>query len=125
MKRFIAAVLILSLTVIVSVSVYFLVCHRIDDITDFMKSDRDATVKSMKIDPERTALSVNEWNKNEKLLVSLLTHHELEEVEIGIRCLENYSEQNLVEEYIETLNECINHLEHIKETELPDIKNIF
>lgn len=125
MKRLIAAILILSFTIIVSVSVYFVICNKIDAIINIMENDRDETARTMKIDQERTRLCIAEWNKNEKLLVSLLTHYELEEVEIGIRCLENYSEQKLAEEYLETLNECINHLEHIKETELPDIKNIF
>lgn len=125
MKRFTVASFILLFTVVFSVGSYFLICTKIDKITELMISDRDITVSTGEADRKRTDSIVSEWKKNEVLLVSLLTHHELEDIEIGVRCLHDYMQQGLTEEYIKTLNECINKLRHVKETELPDTKNIF
>ncbi|MBP3441466.1 MAG: DUF4363 family protein [Clostridia bacterium] len=125
MKRFTVASFILLFTVVFSVVSYFLICTKIDKITELMISDRDITVSTGEADRKRTDSIVSEWEKNEVLLVSLLTHHELEDIEIGVRCLHDYMQQGLTEEYIKTLNECINKLRHVKETELPDTKNIF
>lgn len=125
MKRLLIAVLVLSFTITFSVGSYFLICRSIDNVIFLMENDRNITVSSGESDKERTEKIIAEWLKHENLLVSLLTHHELEDIEIGIRCLEDYMKQGLTEEYIKTLNECINKLRHVKETELPDIKNIF
>lgn len=125
MKRLIIALCILIFTVILSVSGYFAICNRIDSVITLMKNDREITVSEGKIEPARTEKILKKWNRHEVFLVSMLTHYELEEVEIGIRCLENYMNQGITEEYIKTLNECINQLEHLKETERPDVKNIF
>ena len=125
MKRLLIAVLVLSFTIIFSLGSYFLICRRVDNVIYLMENDRNITVSSGETDKERTKKILDEWLKHENLLVSLLTHHELEDIEIGVRCLEDYMQQGLTEEYIKTLNECINKLKHVKETELPDIKNIF
>ncbi|MEE1064715.1 MAG: DUF4363 family protein [Acutalibacteraceae bacterium] len=125
MKRLLIAVLVLSFTITFSVGSYFLICRSIDNVIFLMENDRNITVSSGESDKERTEKILDEWLKQENLLVSLLTHHELEDIETGIRCLEDYMKQGLTEEYIKTLNECINKLRHVKETELPDIKNIF
>ncbi len=125
MKRFTVAIFILLFTVVFSVGSYFLICTKIDRVTELMINDRDITVYTGKADKNRTEEIVEEWKKHEVLLVSLLTHHELEDIETGVRCLYDYMQQGLTEEYIKTLNECINKLRHVKETELPDTKNIF
>lgn len=125
MKRLLIAVLVFSFTITFSVGSYFLICRSIDNVIFLMENDRNITVSSGESDKERTEKILDEWLKQENLLVSLLTHHELEDIETGVRCLEDYMKQGLTEEYIKTLNECINKLRHVKETELPDIKNIF
>ncbi len=125
MKRFVIAVFVLLLTITFSVGSYFLVCNKIDDVITLMENDRRLTISSGEVDKSRTGQVVDEWLKHEDLLVSLLTHHELEDIEIGVRNLSDYMQQGLTEEYIKTLNECINKLKHVKETELPDTKNIF
>ena len=125
MKRLLIAVLVLSFTITFSVGSYFSICRSIDNVIFLMENDRNITVSSGVSDKERTEKILDEWLKQENLLVSLLTHHELEDIETGVRCLEDYMKQGLTEEYIKTLNECINKLRHVKETELPDIKNIF
>lgn len=125
MKRFIIAVFVLALTIAFSVGSYFLICNKFDNVIELMENDRNITLSSGSPDERRTEKIILEWEKYENLLVSLLTHHELEDIEIGVRCLRDYMQQNLTEEYIKTLNECINKLKHVKETELPDTKNIF
>ena len=125
MKRCVIAVFIFLATIIFSVTTYFTVCNRIDSVISLMKTDRETTMATMEMNRVRTEKIIGEWEKHEVYLVSMLTHHELEELEIGIRCLNDYMEQRMIEEYIKTLNECINQLEHVKETEKPDTKNIF
>ncbi len=125
MKRFVIAVCILISTLTFSVYGYFSICNRIDSVITLMQNDRELTVNENRIDSSRTEEILDEWEKHETFLVSMLTHYELEEVEMGIRCLRDYMNQNHIDEYLETLNECINHLTHVKETELPDLKNIF
>ena len=125
MKRFVIAVCILITTVAFSIYGYFSICSRIDSVITLMQTDRELTVSQNKIEASRTKEILDEWENHETFLVSMLTHYELEEVEMGIRCLKDYMNQNLMEEYLETLNECINQLTHVKETELPDLKNIF
>ena len=125
MKRYVISVFVLLFIIAFSTGGYFLTCRKVDAIINLMESDRELTVLSGKADAKRTERIVKEWEKHEVFLVSLLTHHELEDIEIGVRCLNDYMQQGLVEEYVKTLNECINKLEHVKETELPDTKNIF
>lgn len=125
MKRVIISVVLLIATLIFSVISYFNVNARIDTITSLMQNDREITINTSKPDKERTNQITDEWARHETYLVSMLTHHELEEIEIGILCLTDYMNQGYTEEYIKTLNECINRLNHIKETEKADTKNIF
>ncbi len=125
MKRLIAAVILLSLAVAFAAGGYLTVCKKIDKMTSVMKNDREITLTSGASDPQRVKSIKEEWNEHETFLVSILSHDEIEEIEIGIMCLEDYDRQKLPEEYIKTLNECINALEHIKETEALKTQNIF
>lgn len=125
MKRVVISVVLLIVAVVFSVISYFTVNSRVNRIIELMKTDREITMSTSSPDKERTNKITEEWDKNETYLVSMLTHHELEEVEIGIMCLTDYMNQGYTEEYIKTLNECINRLNHIKETEKADTKNIF
>lgn len=76
-------------------------------------------------DITRTRVIVEEWEKHETYMAAMLLHHEIEDLEIGMMLLENYAVENQYEEYIETVNECINKLRHVKETQKPDAGNIF
>lgn len=125
MKRLYIALALLSAAIIFSISSYFTINKKIDKIIELMESDREITIMTTEPDEARTKAITDAWEENETYLVSMLTHQELEEVEIGIMCLPDYLNQGFTEEYIKTLNECINHLYHIKETEKADTKNIF
>lgn len=125
MKRLVIAVCIFIFTITFAISGWVSICNRIESIVKLLKNDREITLQESKINPERTDKIINEWQKHEGFLIMMLTHYELEEVELGIRCLEDYGKQKNNEEYLKTLNECISQLEHVKATEIPDIKNIF
>ncbi len=125
MKRLIAAIALLTVAISFATGAYFAVNKRLDGLIELMERDRELTVYSFSSDSERAREITEEWKKNETFLASMLAHEEIEEIEIGIMNLSDYSEQNFTEEYIKTLNECINNLYHIKETELPETKNIF
>ena len=115
----------LIVTLTFSISNYFIINKRIDNIISIMEDDRKITIQTGKPDNSRTSKITEAWESNETYLVSMLTHHELADFEISIMCLPDYIKQGLTEEYIKTLNECINRLYHIKETEKADTKNIF
>ena len=58
-------------------------------------------------------------------MAAFLPHGELDGIEIGFMNIPDYEDQELTDEYLESLNECINRLEHIKESEKVTFKNIF
>ena len=125
MKRTVIAIALLIVTISFSLFSHFSVNRRIDEIIDVMEKDRAITFETTMPDHERTTQVTGIWKKHEKFLISMLAHAELEEIEIGIMCLTDYMTQGYTEEYIKTLNECINQLYHIKETEKADTRNIF
>lgn len=125
MKRLVIAIILLTAVITFSFNTYFTVNKKIDYVITLMEIDRESTMREGKPDSKRTAEITEVWDKNETYLISMLTHHELETFEIGMMCLPNYQKQALTEEYIKTLNECINCLYHVKETEKVDTKNIF
>ncbi len=125
MKRLIAAIVLLLSAVGFATGGYFAVNKKIDRIIELMEKDRELTISTFNSDTERTRKITEEWKKNETFLASMLAHDEIEVIEIGIMNLADYDRQDFTEEYIKTLNECINNLEHIKETEIPETKNIF
>lgn len=125
MKRLFIATALLLAAIVFAVSSYFTINKKIDNIIALMENDREITIMTSSPDAKRTTEITKAWEENETYLVSMLTHQELEDVEIGIMCLPDYLKEGFTEEYIKTLNECINHLYHIKETEKADTKNIF
>ena len=86
---------------------------------------RDSVNLKEKTDFWETKRLSDEWDRLETFMVSFLPHSELDDIEIGIRNIENYHEQGLTDEYLEEINNVINRLEHIKESEKPTLKNIF
>ena len=56
---------------------------------------------------------------------AFLNHFELDEIEIGIKNISDYHGQGLTDEYLEEINNVINRLEHLKESEKPVLRNIF
>ena len=106
-------------------AVVLLVIDYTEDMLKIMESDRETTVSECKAEISRSKDIGQVWEKKQGLLAALLPHDELEDIEIGIMNLPDYAEQGLLEEYVKTLNDCINRLHHIKETENPTIKNIF
>lgn len=125
MKRTVIAVVLLVMTIGFSMFSHYSINRRIDEIVRVLEDDREITISTSSPDGIRTKQVKEIWKKNEKFLVATLAHGELEEIEIGIMCLSDYMTQGYTEEYIKTLNECINQLHHIKETEKADTKNIF
>lgn len=125
MKRIIAAVVILLLVLVSSIGIYFKILSNVDSLTETACEIRDSVNHKQKTDFWETKRLSDEWNSSEIFMVSFLPHSELDDIEIGIRNIENYHEQGLTDEYLEELNNVINRLEHIKESEKPTIKNIF
>lgn len=125
MKRLIAAFILLAVALGVALAGHFYINISAKKMIEYVENDRKLTVANGVSSSERAEKIQNEWKKREILFVAILPHSELDEIEINIMCLTDYSSQNLTEEYIKSLNECINRLEHIRETENPDFKNIF
>ena len=125
MKRVIAAVVILIIAVGSSIGVYCGIISRVDSLLETARHTRDDVVESGETDQGQTDVLMKEWEDSEHFMAAFLPHSELDDIEIGIRNIENYHTQKLTDEYLEEMNGCINRLEHIKESEKPSFKNIF
>lgn len=125
MRRIIAATVILLVVLGSSIGIYFKIISEVDRLTDIACEIRDSVGQKEKTDFWETKRLSDAWDRSETLMVSFLPHSELDDIEIGIKNIENYHEQGLTDEYLEEINCVINRLEHIKESEKPTIKNIF
>lgn len=125
MKRIIAALTILTVVFGASVGIYFKIASNVNELTDLAEEIQNSIVASGDTNLQDTKRLSDAWDKEERFMVSFLPHSELDDIEIGIKNIENYHEQGLTDEYLEELNNVINRLKHIKESEKPSIKNIF
>lgn len=125
MNRLIAAAVIFALSVGIALGGHFYIIHSANQMIDLLKSERAVTVDTQKISPDGAEKIQREWEKHESFLVGVLPHSELDTIEINIMNFSDFQNQELTEEYIKALNECINRLEHIIESEKPDFKNVF
>lgn len=125
MRRIIAATVILLIVLGSSIGIYFKIVSEVDRLTDIACEIRESVGQKEKTDFWETKRLSDAWDRSETFMVSFLPHSELDDIEIGIKNIENYHEQGLTDEYLEEINSVINRLEHIKESEKPTIKNIF
>lgn len=125
MRRIIAATVILLIVLGSSIGIYFKIIFEVDRLTDIACEIRESVGQKEKTDFWETKRLSDAWDRSETFMVSFLPHSELDDIEIGIKNIENYHEQGLTDEYLEEINSVINRLEHIKESEKPTIKNIF
>lgn len=125
MNRVIAAVVLLALSIGLAVGGRLLITNATSELISVMEQDRYMTLRSSHTSKERALKTQEKWESKEIALTALLPHSELDSIEIAIKNLSAYHSQGLVEEYIKALDECISRLEHIEESEMPDIKNIF
>lgn len=125
MKRIIAATVILLIVLGSSIGIYFKIISEVDRLTDIACEIQESVGQKEKTDFWETKRLSDAWDRSETFMVSFLPHSELDDIEIGIKNIENYHEQGLTDEYLEEINCVINRLEHIKESEKPTIKNIF
>ena len=125
MNRLIAAFVILALALGTGLTGYFYISLSSRSMIEQLENDRLLTVESRIMSEERAENIQKEWEKREPFFVAILPHEELDDVEINIMSLTDYCSQGLTDEYIKALNECINRLEHICESEKPGFKNVF
>lgn len=125
MKRIIAGAVILLIAVGSSFGIYLGIIKAVDRLTDIACEVRESVAESGTSDTEQTKRLMEEWERCESFMAAFLPHGELDDIEIGLRNIENYHNQSLTDEYLEELNGCINRLEHIKESEKPIFRNIF
>ena len=125
MNRPAAALILLFVSIGIGLSGHFYINKSAESLIECIEYDRNLTVESGTPSAERAEKIQNEWKKRETLFVAILPHSELDEIEISIMNLTDFQKQEFSEEYIKALNECINRLEHIRETQKPDFKNIF
>ena len=125
MNRIIAAILLFAVSIGSGIGGYFTTLKYTDELMELMESDRNYVVSSGQISPDGAEKISTMWNKKQTLLAAVLPHDEIEDIEIGIMCMPDYRKQGLEEEYVEALNDCINRLKHIQDSEKPVIHNIF
>lgn len=90
-----------------------------------IEADRELTVENGESSPSRAQSIQKLWSRKEKLMVAILPHDELDEIEMNIKKLSYYNAQGLTEEYIKALDDCTSRFEHLFESEKPDFKNVF
>ena len=125
MNRITAAVVLLTVSVGLGVGSHFLIENSTTEMIEAMKNDRELTMQACEASAERAEDIQELWKSNENILVTLLPHSELDEIEMAIKSLTEFQRQGLNEEYIKALDDCINRLEHINESEMTNLKNIF
>lgn len=125
MKRLVAALLFIAVALGSSLGCYFLTVERTVRLSDTLEKEKSIFMQAGKPDVDRAEKISKEWENHEELLVAMLPHDELEEIEIDIMKLTACAEQNVPDEYLEALNDCINRLNHIRDTEEFAWRNIF
>lgn len=85
---------------------------------DFIKND----------DIENTSLytqKVNDvWENNIKKVAMLISHDQLEDINISISLLSTFLEGNEYNDFLEESTRISTHLENLKDTEMPTLSNI-
>ena len=125
MKRIIGAIVILAVIFGTSIGIKHKLNDNIEKMTAVAAEGRDYAKKYGRIDPRLTEKIVGTWDGMSIFMAAFLPHGELDGIEIGFMNIPDYEDQELTDEYLESLNECINRLEHIKESEKVTFKNIF
>ena len=125
MNRNVAAIFLLVLSVGMGIAGTFMIKNATEEIIEAMESDVLLTVQTEQASEQRAEEIQELWKSKENILVTLLPHSELDEIEMKIKSLSDFQSQGLIEEYIKALDDCINRLEHINESEMTDLKNIF
>ena len=125
MKRIIGAIVILVVIFGTSIGINHKLNDNIEKMTAVAAEGRDYAKKYSRIDPRLTEKIVGTWDGMSIFMAAFLPHGELDGIEIGFMNIPDYEDQELTDENLESLNECINRLEHIKESEKVTFKNIF
>lgn len=125
MNRIAAAVILLVLSVGVGITGTFMIKNATEEIITAMEYDVQLTMQTAQTSEQRAEGLQKLWKSKENILVTLLPHSELDEIEMKIKSLSDFQNQGLIEEYIKALDDCINRLEHINESEMANLKNIF
>lgn len=125
MKRIISAIVIFAVVFGSSIGINCKINSNIEKMTAVAEEGRDYVKKYGKTDPRLTEKIIVEWDDMSSFMAAFLPHGELDGIEIGFMNISDYENQNLTDEYLESLNECINRLRHIKESEKVTFKNVF
>ncbi len=125
MRKIIAALAILVIVFGSAVSVYLKLISSVDRLTRISCEIRDSVTQKKETDFRETKRLEDEWDRTEAFMGAFLNHSELDDIEIGIKNISDYHGQGLTDEYLEELNNVINRLEHLKESEKTTLRNIF
>lgn len=124
MKRLIAAVAIVIFILGVSCSGYFLILKKADNLIKEIDTAIALADEKSKVLDKKTADIEKEWKKSETVLAALLPHSELDNIEIDIESLMDFSKQKKYDDYSSACIDCSKRLKHIKKSERPDLSNI-
>lgn len=125
MKRLISALIFIAIAIGSSFGCYYMTVDRTQRLSEILENEKAIFLQTEKAEPERAKKISEEWKNHEELLVAMLPHDELEDIEIDIMKLTACAEQDVPDEYLEALNDCINRLRHIRDTEEFAWRNIF
>lgn len=127
MKRVIIAVISTALAVTIACFGYwrFLrICDRLEsDVLLLLKVSETENADPAQL-KEYVAQLTEDWNDAEKHLDVLIQHAETDELDIMMRALGQLSETESAEARAEYLHEILYRIQHLRETEAPNLRNI-
>lgn len=127
MKRVIIAVISTALAVTIACFGYwrFLrICDRLEsDVLLLLKVSETENADPAQL-KEYAAQLTEDWNDAEKHLDVLIQHAETDELDIMMRALGQLSETESAEARAEYLHEILYRIQHLRETEAPNLRNI-
>lgn len=120
MKRIVTAIIFLLGAVAISLVGYFNLCKITDNLINNLYTVIDASEnQSDEIAVNAARECVVIWDKADTMLEIYLDHNSIDDVEIDFKSIERYAEGDREIMLTEVCYECINCLEHIKETSTP------
>lgn len=127
MKRVVIAVISTALAVAIACFGYWrflYICDRLEaDVLLLLEIAETENADPAKLEEHITRLT-EDWNNAEKHLDILIQHAETEELDIMMRTLGQLSETESAEARAEYLHEILYRIQHLRETEAPNLQNI-
>ncbi len=126
MKRVIAAIIMLLISVVFSFISNYIIIKESDSLTDSLNELMILAKNGTEIEIQNKIKSVNiEWNKNKWIFFSFSSSDDIAKTDTDIQMLSFLYEQKSENEFYETCMNIYNNISSINESEKLSFENIF